>query len=144
MKKLYYSFLLLICAQGFSQVGINNSAPKAMLDITASSVATPANTDGILIPRISAFPATNPAAAQNGMLVFLTTTASGKSPGFYYWNQPTTAWVGFGGVSSTGWLLTGNAGTSAANFLGTTDNVNLSFKRNNVKRETNFKIQIRP
>lgn len=39
-----------------------------------------------------------------------------------------------GGGGSSGWSLTGNAGTNAAtNFLGTTDNVNLSFRQNNVR-----------
>jgi hypothetical protein len=35
---------------------------------------------------------------------------------------------------SNSWLLTGNAGTTAANFLGTTDNQPLNFRVNNLKR----------
>src|SRR5574343_529518 len=38
------------------------------------------------------------------------------------------------GGSSSGWLLTGNSGTTAGtNFLGTTDNQDVVFKRNNVE-----------
>ena len=37
-------------------------------------------------------------------------------------------------AGSSGWGLTGNAGTIAGtNFLGTTDNVDVVFKRNNVE-----------
>ena len=37
-------------------------------------------------------------------------------------------------AGSSGWGLTGNAGTTAGtNFIGTTDNVNLVFKRNNIE-----------
>ncbi|HLG41461.1 MAG TPA: hypothetical protein VI461_17405, partial [Chitinophagaceae bacterium] len=38
------------------------------------------------------------------------------------------------GGSSTGWSLTGNSGTTAANFLGTTDNLTLRFRVNNSER----------
>lgn len=78
---------------GFSQVGINTNLPNAQLDIRSSNQLTPANNDGILIPRIDAFPVTNPTAAQIGMMVYLTTTSAGKSPGFYYWDA---TWKGFG------------------------------------------------
>ncbi len=76
-----------------SQVGINNTNPKASLDITASNQANPSNTDGLLIPRIDDFPATNPAAAQNGMMVYLTTTSGSNAPGFYYWNNGSSTWL---------------------------------------------------
>lgn len=132
--KLFYG--ILICMVGIAsaraQVGIGNSAPAAQLDVTASNVATPAANDGVLVPRISAFPATNPTLAQHGMLVFLTTTAGTNAPGFYYWNQPTTSWVGIS--SGNNWNLLGNAGTApATNFVGNTDNQDLVFRRNNTR-----------
>lgn len=106
--------------------------PDALLDIKSSNQATPANTDGILIPKIDAFPTTNPTAAQNSMMVYLTTTSGTNQPGFYYWDNVTTTWKGLGG--SIGWGLTGNAGTNAtANFIGTTDDKDIVFKRNNIK-----------
>ena len=81
MKNLLLIYLLLINTFCFSQVGINNTDPKASLDITTTNQASPINTDGILIPRIDAFPATSPTAAQQGMMVYLTTTSGTNAPG---------------------------------------------------------------
>lgn len=116
------------------QVGINNTDPQATLDITASNPGTPSNEDGMLLPRISQFPATNPTTTQHSMLVFLTTTVGINTPGYYYWNQPTTTWLPLGG-NSDGWSLTGNGGTNpATNFLGTTDAQNFILRTNNLER----------
>ncbi len=98
MKRL--SLLLIFGLIGFNvsaQVGINNISPNASLDITASNQASPASNDGLLIPRIDAFPATDPTAAQHGMMVYLTTTDAGNPPGFYFWNQATTSWDSISG-----------------------------------------------
>ena len=115
---------------GFSQVGINTTSPNAQLDVKSSNQVTPANTDGILIPKIDAFPLTNPTAAQNSMMVYLTTVSAGKQPGFYYWDNITASWKGI--ADKTGWSLMGNAGTNpATNFIGTTDFVPLNFRINN-------------
>ncbi|CAM3331017.1 Tail fiber domain-containing protein [Flavobacterium longum] len=129
MKKLALSLIVLFGLQSFAQVGIANTDPKAQLDISASNIATPANTDGILIPRVNAFPAVNPTANQNGMMVFLTTVVGSNQPGFYYWDNASVSWVGVGKNTSNAWGLTGNAGTSpATNFIGTTDGQPLMFK----------------
>ena len=87
--------ILLFCfSLGYAQVGINTVTPNAQLEIKSSNEATPSNTDGILIPKIDAFPVTNPTASQQGMLVYLT-TASGSNPsGFYYWDNNSTTWIG--------------------------------------------------
>ncbi len=133
MKKLLLLLVLIGISQlAASQVGINTTSPNAQLDIKSSNQATPANNDGILIPKIDAFPLTNPTAAQQGMLVYLTTVSGGKQPGFYYWdNTGTPQWKGFG---EFGWNLTGNSGTDATiNFLGTTDDIDVVFKRNNTR-----------
>lgn len=93
MKKI--CFLLFLGSFSLAaQVGINNIVPRAQLDISASNSSAPANTDGILIPRMSAFPAINPGANQNGMLVFLTQAVGNKSSGFYYWDNASSLWVG--------------------------------------------------
>ena len=76
-----------------AQVGINTTTPNAQLDIVASNATTPNVTDGILIPRVNAFPATNPTADQNSMLVYLTTTVGTNTPGFYFWDNASTTWV---------------------------------------------------
>ncbi len=86
---------------GFSQVGINTTNPQAQLEIKSSNQLTPSNTDGILIPKIDAFPLTNPTALQQGMMVYLTTISAGKQPGFYYWDNVTVNWIGIGGTGSS-------------------------------------------
>lgn len=134
MKKFLLLSFLCFAAKVSAQVGISNTDPKAQLDISASNPATPANTDGILIPRVSAFPAANPAAAQNGMMVFLTTAAGNNQPGFYYWDNATTSWIGVGSNTANQWSLNGNAGTSSAtHFIGTTDGQEVIFKMNNFR-----------
>lgn len=99
MKKTTYAlfslFFLAICAPVSAQVGIGTTSPKSLLDIPASNSASPAATDGMLIPRISNFPATNPGADQNGMLVFLTTTSGSYTKGFHFWDNATTSWVAY-------------------------------------------------
>lgn len=137
--KLKICYLLFICfftSNVKAQVGINTTTPNAQLDIRSSNQATPTNTDGILIPKVNTFPATNPTAAQQGMLIYLTTAATfasvSKQPGFYYWDNATTNWIGFQSSLNSDWSLTGNGGTNTStNFLGTTDNVDIVFKRNN-------------
>jgi len=94
MKASYLTIILVLtCFMGFSQVGINTTTPNAQLDIRSSSQATPLNTDGILIPKIDAFPTSNPGGDQNGMMVFLTTAVGTNAPGFYYWDAPGNIWI---------------------------------------------------
>ncbi len=76
----------------FAQVGINTIDPKAQLDITSSNEIAPGITDGILIPRIADFPASNPTADQHGMMVFLNKSQLGHLEGFYYWNHTLGQW----------------------------------------------------
>ncbi len=109
MKKIIF---LIVCSLfvhlSFAQVGIGTTNPKASLDITASNVASPTNTDGILIPRVDAFPVINPTAAQQGMMVYLTTTTGSNSPGFYYWDNGTTTWISVSGGVDNDWTIVGN------------------------------------
>ena len=117
--------------KGNGSVGIGVTVPNAKLQINSSNQVAPANTDGIIIPKIDAFPTVNPTIAQNGMMVFLTTTIGVKTPGFYYWDNASIAWVEIGFKN---WGLKGNSGTSATtNFIGTTDNNDFSFRRNSVR-----------
>ena len=71
-----------------AQVGIGNTSPNALLDIQASSQSGPSKTDGLLIPRIDAFPAEDPEGEQDGMLVFLTSDST-----FYFWKNSTSSWI---------------------------------------------------
>jgi len=100
MKKIII-FQLLFFTSYFlqAQVGINTTNPDAQLDIRSSNQVAPSNTDGILIPKIDTFPAANPTAAQQGMLVYLTTTSGTDLPGFYYWDNTTTDWKPITGTS---------------------------------------------
>lgn len=75
-----------------AKIGINEPTPSAKLHITPSNTFAPNNTDGIIIPRVNNFPSTNPTAAQNGMLIYLTTQFGGSIPGFYYWENATSSW----------------------------------------------------
>lgn len=94
MKKSYFLLLFFLGIKPiFAQVGINTTTPNAQLEIKSSDQAAPSNTDGILIPKVDVFPATNPTAAQQGMMVYLTTTSGTDLPGFYYWdNSGTPSW----------------------------------------------------
>lgn len=84
--------LLFFTLQAIAQVGINNTDPKATLDITASNISAPSNVDGILIPRIDNFPTANPGADQDGMLVYVTGNGA-PTRGFYYWDNALNNWV---------------------------------------------------
>jgi hypothetical protein len=94
MKKNILFFTILFFNFSIAQVGINTTSPKASLDIQINDATNPTNEDGILIPRIDVFPTSNPTVDQNGMLVYLTTTVGTSEPGFYYWDNPTTTWIG--------------------------------------------------
>jgi hypothetical protein len=133
--KSYLSLAFLLCAFfAKAQVGIGTTSPYSTLDVRSSNQATPANTDGMLVPKVDAFPLTNPTATQHGMLVFLTTVSGTNQPGFYYWNNPTTSWKAVGSTLTNDWSILGNAATTpGTNFLGTTDDKDIVFKRNNVK-----------
>lgn len=119
MKRLIALAILLYGSYLSAQVGIGNTDPKANLDITASNSATPANTDGILIPRIDEFPSTDPGVDQDGMLVFATGNGT-PAKGFYYWNNGSTSWDAVaGGSSDADWYEVGT-GAPADNI---SDNV---------------------
>ncbi len=116
-----------------AQVGINTTTPAngAMLDVTSTD-------KGLLIPRvalnstISTSPITP--APTTSLLVYNTANAgsgtTAVSPGFYYWSG--TSWIP---ILSNDWKQSGNTGTTpAANFVGTIDNIGLSFRTNNTER----------
>ncbi len=144
MKKITTALLLLslLPSTDAQNIGINvtGAAPaaSALLDIDGATL--PANAQrGLLIPRV-ALTATNVAAPvtapATSLLIFNTATAgvapNNVTPGFYYWGGAN--WVRFA-TGATDWALTGNGATvPATNFLGTTDNVDLVVRTNNVER----------
>jgi trimeric autotransporter adhesin len=135
MKLFYNTMLFFSIIPLFGQVGINTTSPNSLLEIRTSDVNAPQNTDGLLIPKVNLFPATNPGTNQDGMLVYLTTTQGLNLPGFYYWHNATTQWLPLG--KNTGWSISGNENTDAANhFIGTTDDVPINFRVNNIASGT--------
>jgi len=118
--------LLFIVPASAQNIGVNNPTPhaKALLDLTS-------NNKGLLVPRMTEaertaiFPAAD--ATAKGMIVYQTDNSSG------FWYYDGSAWKQIF-TSDKGWSTTGNAGTvDGVNFLGTTDNVPLSFRVNNQK-----------
>ena len=117
-KSLFFLLFPLSFFNSFSQVGINTTSPNAQLDIRSSNQATPSNSDGILIPKIDNFPAVNPTAAQQGMLVYLTTLVGTNAPGFYYWDNVSVTWIALKGASDADWYEVG--GTNSPNDINDT------------------------
>jgi len=127
-------------------VGINTSGatPKAsaLLDLNTGNTFTSPNGKGLLIPNValsSSIDATTINTPAYSLLVYNTGTNAGfPTPGYYYNANPvvgSATWTALGGGSSTGWLTTGNAGTTpGTNFLGTTDAQNFMIKTDNTER----------
>lgn len=99
MKNVLMLLVTLISINGFSQVGVGTTTPKAALDVEATS-----NNYGFLMPRIAltasnvAAPVKNPATGTSvlevGTMVFNTATTAGTYgviPGLYFWDG--TNWV---------------------------------------------------
>ena len=119
------------------RVGINSTGalpnPSALLDVDAS----PSNDKGILIPRVSltdvAVYAPIIGTPVTSLLVYNSNAAMiGGAVGFWYWDGTNWVSMGSGGGGGTGWLITGNTGITAANFLGTINNAVLKFRTNNI------------
>jgi hypothetical protein len=131
MKKFLKFCVLLLISTGLNaqNVGINatGAAPDAgsLLDISSTN-------KGLLIPRVSITNLTTIApitgSATTSMLVYNTNAGTGL--GYHYWDG--NDWTPLGGGD---WKITGNAGTVAGtNFLGTTDAVDFSIRRQNIEK----------
>ncbi|WP_055444445.1 hypothetical protein [Lacinutrix himadriensis] len=114
-RNMLFYMLLFMVSFSYAQIGIGNTNPQATLDITATNQATPSNNEGLLIPRVDAFPATNPTAAQQGMLIYLTTTVGLNTKGFYHWDQPTTSWIRFSSIEKLNDLSDGKSDVDGTN-----------------------------
>jgi len=125
MKKIFCLLCLALSVSANAQVAINadGSSPdnSAMLDVKSE-------TKGMLFPRMTLAQRNGISSPATGLTVYQTDNI----PGIYL-NSGTSGspiWVMAGSGSS--WSLTGNSGTSpTSNFIGTTDNVPLTFKVNN-------------
>lgn len=123
---VFLSIFTFCTAFAQQNVGIGTDTPNARVDINASDPDSPTAEDGILVPRVNVLPGT---ASEAGMLLYLNITVGTDTPGFYFWDG--SQWIAIGTDKS--WSTTGNAGTTAGtNFIGTTDDTDLIFMRNNL------------
>lgn len=142
LRLLIYS-ILFTCSINAQNIGINATGAtpnsSSILDLNTGNTFTSPNGKGFLPPRLSLtgitdlVTVTSPATS---LLVYNTATAGSGSlavtPGYYYFDG--TKWVAFTGNGSNDWALLGNAGTNAnTNFVGTTDDVDLVFRRNGLR-----------
>ncbi|AZB11446.1 hypothetical protein EG344_22720 [Chryseobacterium sp. G0162] len=136
MKKCTLLLLLLFFENNLqAQIGINTVTPNpsSVLDAVGSN-------KGILIPRIAltgnSDTTTIPSPA-NSLMIYNTAAVNGVLPGYYYWSASAGRWTkvldDLTPIVMTGWSLTGNSGmVNGINFIGTSDNVDVIFKRNNI------------
>ncbi|MBF6609224.1 MAG: hypothetical protein ITG00_10890 [Flavobacterium sp.] len=138
-SKITFSVLFIlfsvICS---SQVGIGTATPAATLDINAANL-TGTTVDGLLIPRVSRLRAQTMAGTPVSTVLYVNDVSNGSatgttinvtSVGFYFFNG--TVWERLASGAANSWSVTGNSGLfGTTNFLGTTDNVDLAFRRFN-------------
>lgn len=138
--KILAPILLLLCVTVQAQVGVGTTSPKTTLDITGQPTDATA-LDGVIAPRLTGdqLRAKTYTATETAAIVYVTaadTAPAGQTvdvtkAAYYYFDG--TIWVIIA-PQSDDWTTTGNSGKSAAvNFIGTTDNVDLMFKRNSVQ-----------
>ena len=113
-------------------IGIGTAAPHASAKLDVSDA-----NKGMLIPRVNLVFETDGITIANpavSLLVYNTNPAMPFGEGFYYWSG--AKWqkiITDNNLLNLTWNTSGNAGTSPVmNFIGTTDNVPLVFKVNNV------------
>ena len=141
MNNSKYKLILLLflySVVSIGQIGIGTTTPAATLDITAASLAG-TTVDGLLIPRVSRLRAQTMTGTPTSTILYVddisTGTATGTTvnvttTGFYFFNG--AVWEKLGSGISNNWSTIGNSGLSGTtNFLGTTDGVDLAFRRSN-------------
>jgi hypothetical protein len=131
-KRLFALQMSLLLALPFTQkifsqnIAINTTGNRpdtsAMLDITSTN-------QGFLMPRLTSSQITSIFLPATGLLVynsnlnaFQVNVGTSTSP----------VWNVLGSTKSV-WSLTGNTGAGSSNFLGTTDNADVVFKRSNIQ-----------
>jgi hypothetical protein len=132
----------MMSAGSFGQnVGINSSgttpAASSILDLNTGNTFTSPNGKGLLPPNV-ALTGTNDittvSSPATSLLVYNTATAgvspNNVVPGFYYFNGAVWVKLQTSASATQDWSLSGNAGTTGTNFVGTTDTKDLVFKTN--------------
>lgn len=111
---------------GLAAAGV---VPNGSLDLNVTN-------DGI-VPAKAALTSTGTVApvitGTEGELIYNTNTSGDVTPGYYYLSTATGPWVRVGaGAASSGWALTGNAGVLSTNFMGSTNDADVLFRRNSL------------
>ncbi|WP_185208255.1 hypothetical protein [Chryseobacterium sp. C3] len=91
-KTLLQSLFLLSGILIKSQIGINNTNPKASLHLDAKNKILPESTVGLGVPVVDKFPTASPSSNQDGMLIYLRNTTDSNLEGFYYWDHAKSNW----------------------------------------------------
>ncbi|MCC9074498.1 hypothetical protein LNQ49_23180, partial [Flavobacterium sp. F-65] len=135
MKKNILLFLFAIIGYAsHAQTGIGTLNPHASsaLDISLAN-------KGVLLSRVALKGTTDTStipSPANSLLVYNTATINDITQGYYYWSTMSSRWIRVIDTASIvpAWNLTGNSNTVAGtNFIGTLDNQDLVFKRNNIQ-----------
>ncbi|NAS30859.1 hypothetical protein GTQ40_07750 [Flavobacteriaceae bacterium R38] len=129
LKFITLVIILFKLSLSLAQVGIGTTTPNpsSILDIFS-------NSKGVLFPRVSLNNSTDTSTIIGGnvesLLVYNTSSLADVTPGYYFWNG--TNWSKLTDSSSAlEWTLNGNSNTTAANFLGTTNDVRMEIRSNN-------------
>lgn len=116
-------------ATGNVGLGTNDPDKSAALDVTSTN-------KGVLLPRVAltgVTDATTIPSPANSLMIYNTATSSDVTPGYYFWNTSNLKWMRVLDSDSSGWNTKGNSGTAeGTDFIGTTDNINVVFKRKNI------------
>ncbi|SDI47439.1 hypothetical protein SAMN05421846_10880 [Chryseobacterium taeanense] len=122
MKHLFTAAAMLFSMTTFAQVGINNTSPKATLDITAKTTDG-SKPEGLIIPQLSGSNIHTATAAgvygtnQKGLIIYATSadssptgaTANITAAGYYYFDGSTWQKIMTGSVTNSD-LTTGVGG----------------------------------
>jgi len=108
MKNIIFAIATFSAMNITAQIGVYNTNPQASLDVVATNQASPSSEDGVLIPRLTAFPIINPGVTQNGLLIYMDNTATPLGEGFYYWDAIPKTWIKIG---ASVWGAGSNAAT---------------------------------
>lgn len=126
-KILFFLLFITFTIIGEAQnVAINNTGIAAN---TSAILDASSTTKGILIPRMSKAQKNAITSPTVGLLVYQNTP---DSLGFQYYDGAKWLWLAASNsIDTIAWKTTGNIGTNTTtNFIGTKDNVPLSFRQN--------------
>lgn len=156
LKNRVYTTVILIGFMMSVNLGFGQTTDGVLIDYQAvppsrssSALLELRSTDqGVVIPKV-ALTATGTYAPITGaqvtsLMVYNTNTAGDVTPGYYYWDGSWKRLLSSNAITSTAWLQSGNAGTTAStaaigsaasnNFIGTTDAQALVMATNGFER----------